>query len=143
MVWGSLKRRSQRVQEGSKKSYAEILKTPAKKERSKKVDLISQDKNRNNLSPKRQNRYLQIFLGHFFACNNFGHKALNCRIERKVYELKKKSSSNESKGNKNLFTLLQKYDIECYKCNNHGHMARDCKLKTHTRNIVAIKPQNT
>ena len=39
--------------------------------------------------------------------------------------------------------LHQKYDIECYKCNNHGHMARDCKLKTHTRNTVAIKLQNT
>ena len=42
-----------------------------------------------------------------------------------------------------MFTLLQKYDIECYKCNNHGHMARDCKLKTTRRNTVAIKSQNT
>ena len=49
-------------QEGSKKSYAEVLKTPAKKERSKKADLNSQDKNRNNLAPKRPNRYLEIFL---------------------------------------------------------------------------------
>ena len=62
-------------QEGSKKSYAEVLKTPTKKERSKKASLISQDKNRNNLAPKRPNRYLQIFLGHCFACNNFGNKA--------------------------------------------------------------------
>ena len=45
-------------QEGSKKIYAEVLKTPAKKERSEKVGLISQDKNRNNLAPKRPNRYL-------------------------------------------------------------------------------------
>ena len=51
-------------QEGSKKSYAEVLKTPAKKERSKKAGLISQDKNKNNLAPKRPNRYLHIFLGH-------------------------------------------------------------------------------
>ena len=35
-------------QEGSKKSYGKVLKTPAKKERSKKYGLISQDKNRNN-----------------------------------------------------------------------------------------------
>ena len=48
-----------------------------------------------------------------------------------------------TKGNKNLFTLLQKYDMECYKCNNHGHMARDCKLKTPTRNTVVIKSQKT
>ena len=51
-------------QEGSKKRYVEILKTPTKREGSKKVGLISQDKNRNNIAPKRPNRYLQIFLGH-------------------------------------------------------------------------------
>ena len=119
------------------------LKTLAKKERRKKVGLISQDKNRNNLASKRPNIYLQIFLGHFFSCKNFGHKALNCKTEIKVSEYKKKSSSNKTKGNKNLFTLLQKYDIECYKCNNHGHMERDFKLKTPTRNIVAIKPHNS
>ena len=93
-------------QEGSKKRYAEVLKTPAKKEGSKKATLISQDKNRNNIAPKRPNRYLQIFLGHFFSCNNFGNKSLNCRTERNVSEFNKKSSSNESKGNNNLFTLL-------------------------------------
>ena len=48
-------------QEGSKKIYAEVLKTPAKKERSKKVGLICQDKNRNNISPKRPNIYLYIY----------------------------------------------------------------------------------
>ena len=64
-------------QEGSKKHYVEVLNTSAKKERSKKDDLISKDKNRNNLAPKRPNRYLQIFLGHYFSCNNFGYKALN------------------------------------------------------------------
>ena len=71
-------------QEGSKKIYGKILKTPAKKERSKKPYLNSQDKNRNNIAPKRPNRYLQIFSGHYFSCNNFGHKALNCKIERRV-----------------------------------------------------------
>ena len=125
--------------QGSKKSYVEVLKAPAKKEGSKKAGLISQDKNRNNIAPKKPNRHLQIFLGHFYSCFNFVHKELNCRTERKVSEYKKKSSSNKSNGYKNIFTILQKYDIECYKCNNHGHMVRDCKLKTPTRNIVAIK----
>ena len=73
-----------------------------------------------------------MFLGHCFACNNFGHKSLNCRTKRKVSKYKNKSSSNKSKGNKNIFTL-QKYDIECYKCNNDGHMARYCKLKSPTK----------
>ena len=45
-------------QEGSKKSYVEVLKTPTKKEGSKKAGLISPDKNRNNIAPKRPNRYL-------------------------------------------------------------------------------------
>ena len=45
-------------QEGSKKIYGKILKTPAKKERSKKPYLNSQDKNRNNIEAKRPNRYL-------------------------------------------------------------------------------------
>ena len=64
-------------QEGSKKSYAKILKNPDKRERSKKPGLNSKDKNINNIAPKRPNRYLHIFLGHCFSCNNFGHKALN------------------------------------------------------------------
>ena len=78
-------------QEGSKKIYAEVLETPAKKERSKKYGLISEDKNRNHITPKRPNRYLQIFLGCFFSCNNFGHKALNWRTQSKISEFKKKS----------------------------------------------------
>ena len=60
-----------------------------------------------------------------------------------VYEYKKKSSSNKTKGNKNMFSLLQQYDIESYNCNNHGHMERDCKLKTPTRNTVEINTHNT
>ena len=93
--------------------------------------------------PKRPNRYLQIFLGHYYSCDNFGHKSLNWETNRKVHEYKKKSSSHKTKGNHNLFTLLQKYDIECYKCNNHGHMARDCKLMTPMKRIVAVKSQDT
>ena len=92
--------------------------------------------------PKRPNRYQQIFLGHFYSYNNLGHKALNCKAYGKVREYKKKSSSNKPKGNHNLFTLLQKYDIECYKCNNHGHITRYCKLMTPTRKIVTIKFQD-
>ena len=86
---------------------------------------------------------MHIFLGHCYSCNNFGHKSLNWRAYGKVLEYKKKSSSNKPKGNHNPFTLLQKYDIECYKCNNHGNMARDCKMMTPTSNVVAIKSQDT
>ena len=61
----------------------------------------------------------------------------------KFLEYKKKLSSNKPKRNHNLFTLLQKYDIECYTCNNHGHLERDCKLMTPTRKTVAIMYQDT
>ena len=45
-------------QKGGKKSYVEILKTSTKGEVKKKAGLISQDKNRNNIAPKRPNRYI-------------------------------------------------------------------------------------
>ena len=45
-------------QGGNKKIYAEALKSPVKKEESKKVSPNSQDKNTNNMVPKRPNRYL-------------------------------------------------------------------------------------
>ena len=88
---------------GGKKSYAEILKTPSKKEVNKKVGLIYHDENRNNMAPKIPNRYLHIFLGYCYSCNNFGHKALNCRTKRKESEYKKRPSSIKTKGNKIFF----------------------------------------
>ena len=94
-------------QGGNKKSYAEALKTPVKKEESKKAAPNSQDKNKNNMVPKRPNRYLQIFLGNCYSCNKFGHKALDYIAYGKVHEYKKKSSSKKPKGNHSLFTLLK------------------------------------
>ena len=75
------------------------------------------------------NRYQQIFLGHCYYCNNFGHKALKCRAYGNVYEYKKDTSSKPKGRNNKWFVPLQRYDIECYKCNNFGHMARECKLR--------------
>lgn len=37
---------------------------------------------------------------------------------------KMKSSKNE-----NLFNILFRDDIECYKCQNFGQLAQDCELK--------------
>ena len=116
-----------------------------KKEESKKSSPSSYDKNRTNELSKipMTNRYQHIFLGHCYACNNFGHKALNCRALRKFQEYKKNSPSDKPKGsNHNHFTLLQIYDLECYKCNNYGHIARNCKLMTPTKKIVASKFQD-
>ena len=64
-------------QGGNKKIYVEALKSPVKKRESEKHALNSQDKNINNMVPKRPNKYLRIFLGHYYSCNNFVHKSLN------------------------------------------------------------------
>ena len=48
-------------QDGSKKNYVEVLNTPTKREERKKAGLISQDKNRNNIAPKRPNIYIYIY----------------------------------------------------------------------------------
>ena len=43
-------------------------------------------------NPKKayQNKYPYIFLGYYFACSNFGHKAVNCR----AYEQKRLKGKN-------------------------------------------------
>ena len=88
-------------------------------------------------------RYQQTFFGRCYSCNNFGHKALNCKAYGKLCGYNKKASSNKPKlRNHKSFTPLQKYDKECYKCNNHGHIARECKLITPTEKFVAKSFQN-
>ena len=76
----------------NKKNYAEALMSPVKKEENNRPTPNSQYKQRNNMVPKRPNRNMQIFLGHCYSCNNFGHKYLNCRANRKVFEYKKKDT---------------------------------------------------
>ena len=88
-------------------------------------------------------RYQQMFFVHFYSCNNFGHKSLNCRAYGKFHDYKKNTSSNEPKlRNHNSFAPLQRYNIECYKCNNHGHIAKDCKLMTPTKKAAAKESQD-
>ena len=131
-------------QGGNERSY-DALKSPVKREESKKYVSSFHDKDRTNEISKRPmtNRYQHIFLGHCYACNNFGHKSLICRSYEKFREYMKYSPSDKPKGrNHNRFTLLQRYDLECYKCNNHGHMERDCKLMTPTKKIVSSKFQD-
>jgi hypothetical protein len=57
-------------------------------------------------------RYQSFFYGHFFTCNNFGHKFVYC----KAYGIKVQE----------INAYVDPYDIECYKCHNYGHIARDC-----------------
>ena len=72
------------------------------------------------------NIYQQIFFGHCYSCNNFGHKAMKSIAYGKVHNYKKDASSNKLKErNHNRFGPFQRYDIDCHKCNSFGHMARE------------------
>jgi hypothetical protein len=97
---------------------------------------------RRSLTP----RYQHFFLGHCYTCGNFGHKAINCRInERNNYA----SYMNGEKSrygnirrpvniNYNPFDPLMDENIVCYKCNNLGHKAqyrREMKEDNHMSNV--------
>ena len=96
-------------QGGNKKGYTATLKSLVKKE-GRKTSIP----NKINVMPKKPmtNKYQQIFLGHCYSCNKFGHKALNCRAYEKFHEYSLNSPSDKPKGrNHNRFTPLQRYDL--------------------------------
>jgi hypothetical protein len=80
-------------------------------------------------------RYQNFFLGHCYTCKNFGHKAMNCRInERNKYTrnmngVNRRYGNNRGFVNRNYhsFYPLMDKNIVCYKCNYLGHKARDCR----------------
>jgi hypothetical protein len=80
-------------------------------------------------------RYQNFFLGHCYTCKNFGHKAMNCRInERNKYTRNMNGVNNRYGNNRgffnrsyNSFYPLMDKNIVCYKCNYLGHKARDCR----------------
>jgi hypothetical protein len=86
---------------------------------------------RRSLTP----RYQNFFLGHCYTCGNFGHKAINCRInERNNYASYMNGENSRYENvcrpfniNYNPFDPLMDQNIVCYKCNNLGHKAQDCR----------------
>jgi hypothetical protein len=95
------------------------------------------------VSPSRRpftTRYQNIFLGYFFSCKNFGHKAIDCKAYGRNDYMRNRSKishknykddhmNNKTRGfhghvdrNYNPFSPLH-YKVECYKCNNYGHIA--------------------
>ena len=61
-------------------------------------------------------RYINHFHGYCYACNNFGHKLVECKLC--------------SKGSIKYYTSAQTYlgKIICYVCLKLGHKEKDCKL---------------
>ena len=89
-------------------------------------------------------RYQTFFSGLCYACNNYGHKAIDCRTciiygynwgrnryESPKYQEEMNYNRRSQMGpniNYNRFEALD-YDIECYRCHNFGHIARNCGSK--------------
>jgi hypothetical protein len=82
---------------------------------------------RKSLTP----RYQICFLGHSYTFKNFGHKAINCRINERNNYARKMNGVNRRYGNNcgfvnriyNSFSPLMEKNIVCYKCNYLGHKA--------------------
>jgi hypothetical protein len=80
-------------------------------------------------------RYQTIFFGLCYACNNFGHKAVNCRannrnnnnFESHTQRGYSRRPSETQRRSYNRFESLST-EVECYKCNNFGHVAKDCRM---------------
>jgi hypothetical protein len=80
-------------------------------------------------------RYQTIFFGLCYACNNFGHKVVNCRANNKNNNNFESHTQRGYLGRPsetqriiyNMFESLST-EVECYKCNNFGHMDKDCRM---------------
>jgi hypothetical protein len=74
-------------------------------------------------------KYQTIFFGLCYACNDFGHKAVNWRANNRnknnfeIYTQRgySRRSSETQRRNYNRFESLSN-EVECYKCNNFGHV---------------------
>jgi hypothetical protein len=79
--------------------------------------------------------YQNIFFGLCYACNNFGHKVVNCRANSRNinnFEIHTQKGyprrpSETHRRSYNRFESLS-IEVECYKCNNFGHMSKYCRM---------------
>jgi hypothetical protein len=80
-------------------------------------------------------RYQTIFFGLCYACNNFGHKAVNCRANNKKNNYFESHTqrgysripSETQRRSYNRFESLRT-EVDCYKFNNFGYMAKKCRM---------------
>jgi hypothetical protein len=80
-------------------------------------------------------RYQTIFFGLCYACNDFGHKTVNCRannmnsnnFESYTQRDFSRIPNDTQRRSYNEFESLIT-EVECYKCNNFRHMAKDCRM---------------
>jgi hypothetical protein len=146
---------SSKTTKDDKKSYMYIVKDlqevgtskHEENEHAKKQAPATQRSNPRGQAPSRRPpmpRYQNFFSGLCYACNKYGHKAIDCRTYirsgynwgRRRYESPKYQEERNDSGrsqmgpnkNYNRFEALD-YGIECYICHNFGHIARKCRSK--------------
>jgi hypothetical protein len=86
--------------------------------------------------------YQTIFFGLCYACNNFGHKVMNCKANNRNinnFEIhtQKGYPRSPSEKQKIIYNMIESFstEVECYKCNKFGHMAKDCRMKAPPREL--------
>jgi hypothetical protein len=106
------------------------LKTVPHKHKSTLPTKVKDDKKNTITRRNPPNKYL--FIGYCYSCNNFGHKAVHCKVygqyNHRNVQRYKNNKYNTEKRNYNSFSPLQNFNIECQKCNNYGHKASECRL---------------
>jgi transposase InsO family protein len=80
-------------------------------------------------------RYQTIVFVLCYACNNFGHKDMNCRDKNRIINNLEihtqkgypRRPSETQRRSHNRFESLST-EVECYNCKNFGHMAKYCRM---------------
>jgi hypothetical protein len=75
-------------------------------------------------------RYQHIFLGYFYSCNNFGHKAVHCKAYGKSYIHRNNKKYKRNKNNPRIEVTIHSLH---YKCS---------MLNARSATIMVIKPMN-
>jgi hypothetical protein len=97
--------------------------------------LESYQTNRQRLIPSSKfliPRNPNFFYEYFFSCDNFGHKAMNCRTFRYNRNIgmrfnKPQMPMVQNSFNNSFSPLLN--ELKCHICNNFGHKASKCRSK--------------
>ena len=80
-------------------------------------------------------RYQQIFFGHCYSCNNFGHMARECKLRNndsvKIQKQRKGWKKMEFMKQKDQIFLKYKVNFfgYCHCCHKFGHKVVDCRIK--------------
>ena len=119
--------------------------------RSQKSAPSSHNKDKTDMIPKEPmtSRYQQIFFGHCYSCNNFGHMARECKL-RKNAPLK---VQKQRKGWKKIEVVKQKdqrflkykgkFFGYCHCCHKFGHKVVDCRIKGKDQSTISKRQRRS